>query len=156
MQYAAAISNDPLLLILDEPTVGMDILSKEKFWSNIKNKVENSNLTILLISHDFDEIERFTNRIVILNKGKIVLDKNKDVLLAKKDPLFLLDKKHLMNIDICDIENLAKIIEDDTLYFSYSQYQELIKKSPELNMFFKKEEITINKIFRGIINDDKK
>ncbi|MFQ3727185.1 ABC transporter ATP-binding protein [Staphylococcus equorum] len=76
LQYAASLVNNPDFLVLDEPTAGMDIASQELFWDNIYSKVKKEQLSVFLISHDLDEIEEFATRIIILDAGKIILDKN--------------------------------------------------------------------------------
>lgn len=48
--------NCPQFLVLDEPTTGMDVASKELFWEHVRSKVEEEKMSVLLISHDLEEI----------------------------------------------------------------------------------------------------
>ncbi|WP_242443905.1 ATP-binding cassette domain-containing protein [Staphylococcus pseudintermedius] len=85
LQYAAALVNCPQFLVLDEPTTGMDVASKELFWEHVRSKVEEEKMSVLLISHDLEEIAAFATRIVILHKGKIVLNEQVEVLFNTFD-----------------------------------------------------------------------
>ena len=72
-EFIAALIHDPDLIILDEPTIGLDVLSKNsivRFLNMLTDK------TILFSSHDLDEVEKVCTRIVILNQGHLVLDKD--------------------------------------------------------------------------------
>ncbi|MBA1392419.1 ATP-binding cassette domain-containing protein [Lactobacillus sp. XV13L] len=72
-EFIAALIHDPDLIILDEPTIGLDVLSKNsivRFLNTLTDK------TIIFTSHDLDEVEKVCTRIVILNQGHLVLDKD--------------------------------------------------------------------------------
>ncbi|WP_231101106.1 ATP-binding cassette domain-containing protein [Streptobacillus moniliformis] len=75
----SALLHSPKLLILDEATIGVDILSKNKIIDLIKELKKNT--TIIYTSHNLNEVYEISDRIVVLNKGTIILDKNKDELL---------------------------------------------------------------------------
>ena len=65
---ARALANDPKLLILDEPTTGIDAASKDNFFQLIKDLRANLNLTVILVSHEVEAIPKIANEIVCLNK----------------------------------------------------------------------------------------
>lgn len=67
LQFAVSIVNNPKLLILDEPTTGLDYKAKREFWDLLKNMVKKRSLTVLVITHDLDEVENFTDRLLIIN-----------------------------------------------------------------------------------------
>ena len=71
---AGIIAMKPKVLILDEPTAGLDPSGKEQILSLIKNLKEKCSPTIIVISHDIDEITRFANRLVVFNDGKVAFD----------------------------------------------------------------------------------
>lgn len=75
----SALLHSPELLILDEATIGVDILSKNKILKLIEELKKNT--TIIYTSHNLNEVYEISDRIIILNKGEIVLDKNKDDIL---------------------------------------------------------------------------
>ena len=71
---AGIIAMKPKVLILDEPTAGLDPSGKEQILSLIKKLKEKCSPTIIVISHDIDEITRFANRLVVFNEGKVAFD----------------------------------------------------------------------------------
>ena len=71
---AQALLNDPEILVLDEPTAGLDPFGKEQILNLIKYLKTHCSPTIVVISHDIDEITRFANRIVVFNDSRIVYD----------------------------------------------------------------------------------
>lgn len=60
-------------MILDEPTSGMDIETREHFWSIIE-KLKQAHVTILYTSHYIEEVERMADQVVLLDQGQIQLD----------------------------------------------------------------------------------
>ncbi len=68
----AGLLHDPQLLILDEPTVGVDIQSKQAIIDHLKKLNQQSGMTILYTSHHLDEAEDFCNYIAIIDEGKLV------------------------------------------------------------------------------------
>ncbi len=77
---AGVIAMDPDVLILDEPTAGLDPKGREKLLKQIKNYHEKRKNTVLLISHSMEDIAKSADRVLVLNKGKIeFLDKTQTV-----------------------------------------------------------------------------
>jgi len=69
---ARALFTSPVLLLLDEPTTGLDPVSKRQVQEYILRVREAQDTTILLTSHDLDEVERICHRVAIIDKGKFV------------------------------------------------------------------------------------
>ena len=69
LDFALSIIHDPELLILDEPTTGLNPILVEQFW-NVINKAKEKK-TIIVISHIFSELKNNCNRLCILNQGKV-------------------------------------------------------------------------------------
>jgi ABC-2 type transport system ATP-binding protein len=80
---ALALLNDPEILILDEPSTGLDPIARETLWVFIENWVKDRNRTLLLTSHFMDEVERLCNRVVVLVEGRIVADDSVSGLLGQ-------------------------------------------------------------------------
>ena len=72
--FAAALIHSPKIVYLDEPTIGLDVLVKEKIRSAIKELNKKYNITVILTTHDMKDIEELCNRIIIIDKGKILYD----------------------------------------------------------------------------------
>ena len=79
---AAALIHEPEVLILDEPTTGLDPNQLVEIRNLIKNSGKNK--TVMLSTHIMQEVEKICNRVIIINKGKIVADEELDSLKAKK------------------------------------------------------------------------
>ena len=71
VQFAVAICGKPKLLILDEPTVGLDIQARTALWAAIR-KLVHDGVSIILTTHYLEEAEALADRVVVLSKGKIV------------------------------------------------------------------------------------
>ncbi|MAZ67514.1 ABC transporter [bacterium] len=78
---ARALVHDPELLILDEPTAGVDVELRHELWGYLK-KLSEEGKTILLTSHYLDEVELLANRFAFIDEGKIVADGPKEKMLA--------------------------------------------------------------------------
>ena len=84
-EIAAIMLHKPEILFLDEPTIGLDIVVKEKVRNAIKKINKEQGTTIFLTSHDLGDIEKLCERIIIIDKGKIIKDESLENL--KKDYL---------------------------------------------------------------------
>lgn len=87
-EIVASLIHNPQVLFLDEPTIGLDVTAKEIIRNLIKKQALEEETTLLLTSHDTDDMEKVCNRVIIINKGKLIFDntinKLKDSYLSKK------------------------------------------------------------------------
>ncbi len=79
---AKALSHEPKVLFLDEPTAGVDVELRHDMWSMVRDLRE-SGVTIILTTHYIEEAEEMADRVGVMNKGEIVLIEDKDVLMRK-------------------------------------------------------------------------
>ncbi|KTD21963.1 ABC transporter ATP-binding protein [Legionella londiniensis] len=84
---ARAIAMDPELLFLDEPTSGLDPLSAKRFDDLILFLRDALNLTIVIVSHDIESLQRTTDRVAFVGKGKILSIEPIEKLMENKHPL---------------------------------------------------------------------
>lgn len=73
-EIIASLLHNPKVLFLDEPTIGLDIIVKKKIRELIRTLNEKEQITIILTSHDMEDVEEICNRLIIINEGKIVYD----------------------------------------------------------------------------------
>ena len=90
LALARALLHDPQLLILDEPTLGVDIHGRTALWDHIR-RLRAQGRTILLTTNDLYEAENLCSRVVILNNGRIVEDASPEQLRRRHGVTVLLD-----------------------------------------------------------------
>ncbi|MBI5393555.1 ABC transporter ATP-binding protein [Candidatus Woesearchaeota archaeon] len=71
LDFAIALLHNPAILILDEPTAGLDPVMTKDIW-NLIEEINQQGTTVIVSSHELDNLERKCNKIAVLNKGKIV------------------------------------------------------------------------------------
>jgi ABC-2 type transport system ATP-binding protein len=79
---AKALSHEPKILFLDEPTAGVDVELRRDMWEMVRGMRENG-VTIILTTHYIEEAELIADRIGIINKGEIILVEEKEALMQK-------------------------------------------------------------------------
>lgn len=92
-EIAASLIHKPDILFLDEPTIGLDPVVKEKIRTLIKRLNKEQKTTIFLTSHDIGDIEKLCKRIIIVNNGKVVMDDSMENL-----------KYHYLNKKIVEVK----------------------------------------------------
>jgi ABC-2 type transport system ATP-binding protein len=99
LMIARALMHEPKLLILDEPTAGVDIELRRSMWEFLK-EINAAGVTIILTTHYLEEAESLCRNIAIINKGKIVENTSMKALLAKlTKETFVLDLAQAATID---------------------------------------------------------
>ncbi|KLI63804.1 ABC transporter ATP-binding protein [Aurantiacibacter marinus] len=82
VMIAKALSHDPELLFLDEPTAGVDVELRRDMWRQI-DALRAKGVTIILTTHYIEEAEEMADRVGVINKGRILLVDDKDAMMAK-------------------------------------------------------------------------
>jgi ABC-2 type transport system ATP-binding protein len=82
-ELAAALQHEPELVVLDEPTIGLDVLSKERLRTFLRHEHRRHGRTILLTTHDMGDIERLCDRILVVDKGTLAYDGDIAGLIAR-------------------------------------------------------------------------
>lgn len=109
---AAALIHNPKIIYLDEPTIGLDVVVKESVRKAIKNINEKYGTTIILTTHDLNDIEELCNRIIIIDSGKKIYDGE---LEGVKEQFGYLTTIEIQLKDKSNIEkiNFARFKDDD-------------------------------------------
>lgn len=79
-EIIAALCFDPKIIILDEPTLGLDVVSKEAIRSFLKKINRERKVTILLATHDLADVEAICDRVIVINHGKILFDDSSETI----------------------------------------------------------------------------
>ena len=125
LMIARALIHDPKLLILDEPTSGVDVETRREMWVFL-SELNAAGTTIILTTHYLEEAETLCEKIVIIHNGKIVENTTLKNLLAKlKKKIFVIDLKHtLEDIELTNQFKFTKL-DDRTLSFEVTKDQNL-------------------------------
>jgi ABC-2 type transport system ATP-binding protein len=128
VRFALAIVGDCDLIVLDEPTAAMDVETRQSFWANMKSEVAGGK-TLLFATHYLEEADQTADRIIVLNKGRLLADGTPSQIKARAgakrisfrldriDEPFLLGLPALVNVEIRhDLVQLQSSDSDRTLY----------------------------------------
>lgn len=111
-EIAASLLHSPEIVFFDEPTIGLDVVAKQRIRDLIASLNDQEGTTIFLTSHDAGDIERVCKRVVIINHGEVVLDESVKTLkyhyLEKK----IISVRYAEKVNI-DIEGVNKVKESD-------------------------------------------
>lgn len=110
LEIATSLSHHPKLLILDEPTSGLDPVVRNEVLDIFLDFIQDEEHTILLSTHITSDLEHIADKIIFINKGKILLDKNRDDLL---------DNYGILK---CDIDSFDTISKEDIIVYKKNKY----------------------------------
>ena len=133
LMIARAMVNEPRLLILDEPTAGVDIEIRRSMWEFIKD-INDNGTTVILTTHYLEEAESLCRNIAIIDHGEIVRDTDMKSLLATLDvETFILDLRE--SIDQCPVLQGMEIVmrDEKTLEASLPKQKSLNNLFAELD-----------------------
>lgn len=95
LMVAKAMVHAPPILVLDEPTAGVDVELRKQLWASVR-ALNKSGVTILLTTHYLEEAEELCDRIAIINHGRVIIDESTENLLSRidnKEIRFRLDRE---------------------------------------------------------------
>ena len=127
LSLAVAVINNPKMLILDEPTSGVDPISRDNFWKLLVDLSRNENVTIFISTHFMNEGER-CDRISLMHKGKVLVSNSPDELIKSKN------KENLEDTFISYLEDALDETEKKEIVIE-NQINNEINNTPQ-NSFF--------------------
>lgn len=161
---AKALSHEPKILFLDEPTAGVDVELRREMWEMVRTLRE-SGVTIILTTHYIDEAEEMADRIGVINKGEIIVVEEKKILMEKlgKKQMILELQEPLEKIPFPTNGKLLELSEDGTrLVYTFDSQDEntgisiLIKKLSENGVQFKdihSSQSSLEEIFVNLVSN---
>ena len=157
LNIACGIAHKPKLIFLDEPTVAVDPQSRNNILDGIK-KLRNDGATILYTTHYMEEVELICDRIIILDKGRIIASGTSDELkkLANIEEKITVE---VTNMSSSILENIKKIKTVDSVTYDRNVLSIIYRKGKnnleELMDYLKENKVSYNKIFseRPTLND---
>ncbi len=139
-EIAATFFHNPKILYLDEPTIGLDILVKEKIRKFIKDINKEKKTTVILTTHDLKDIEEVCDRIILIDKGSIIYDGEKEKFKNQYG-------KHIIAELI--IQNKTKNI---TLETNQEEFEVIEENEKNIKIKFNHDKFTIIDIVKVISN----
>ena len=137
---AKAMVHSPPIVILDEPTAGVDVELRQKLWKYFK-KLNKHGVTIILTTHYLEEAENLCDHIAIVNKGKIIANETKKSLLTKSN-------KKIINIKLSKNE----FSEKDKNFLK--NIGELIIYENQVEFHFNPNKVSTRKVIETLYNSD--
>ena len=165
LELVAALLHKPKILFLDEPTIGLDVVGQQKMRDFIYDYNKKHDATILLTSHNMDDVFDLAKRVIVIDKGKILFDGDLRELVDRfaKDKII---KVYLSKeADIKQLERIGKVKKLDFPQAVLSVRRataavaaaELLQKLPVADLTIEEEPIEeiIRKVFSGEVKVDK-
>jgi len=164
VMIAKALSHEPKILFLDEPTAGVDVELRRDMWETVRGLREDG-VTIILTTHYIEEAEEIADRIGVINKGEIVVVEDKDKLMKKlgKKQLTLNLQSPLASIPFELADYALELIADgNELLYTFDAQQEhtgivtLLRKLSECKIEFKDlntKESSLEEIFVSLVRE---
>jgi ABC-2 type transport system ATP-binding protein len=161
---AKALSHEPQILFLDEPTAGVDVELRQSMWEMVR-ELRKSGVTIILTTHYIEEAEEMADRIGVMRKGELILVEDKAVLMRKlgKKQLTLTLRTPLQQMpDALAGLPLELAAEGHTLVYTFDTQREetgiatLLKQLAELGIDFKdlhSSESSLEDIFVSLVHE---
>ncbi|MBB5376318.1 ABC-2 type transport system ATP-binding protein [Deinococcus metalli] len=111
LAFALAVVGNPQVLLIDEPTTGMDAQSRQAFWAAVTD-LKDAGRTILLTTHYLEEAERAADRVVVMNAGAVLADGTPEQLRSQAggarvrftSDLVLAELRRLPGVDTADVD----------------------------------------------------
>ena len=162
---AKALSHEPSILFLDEPTAGVDVELRKDMW-NIVNNLRNTGVTIILTTHYIEEAEAIADRVGVINEGEIiVVEETKELIkkMGNKKLTIDLQDKILKIPNILDKYSLTLGRDEMSLDYSYNVrakqtgITDLLKDLKEAGLKLKDlktEQNSLEKIFVSLVRKD--
>lgn len=136
LALAMSLINDPDILILDEPTTGLDPQARRNIWEIIKN-LQGEGKTILLTTHYMEEAEQLCNRVGIIDKGKII---------ALGSPQELIKKQNLATAIEFELNEDADVFDKDL----FSGIEEFHQQDRRVTIFSRKPQQLLIELVRAL------
>ena len=145
LAIASALLNDPEILILDEPTNGLDPQGIHQIRDIIK-KIASQGTTILLASHLLDEVEKVCSHVIVLRKGEILYSGSVDAMAANEGFFELMANDNAaLKLVLQDHPNIDRIVEEDGKILVYLKSD---LSASELNLFLFSKNIALSHLVK--------
>ena len=164
LSIAKALSHEPQLLFLDEPTAGVDVELRKDMWELVR-RLRNEGVTVILTTHYIEEAEAIADRVGIIDKGQLLLVEEKESLMQRlgqkqliielQDPLKDLPSK-LSEYDIVLETDRQSLIYTYNMRGDYTGINQILSNLTQSGIIFKDlqtKESSLEDIFMSLVNE---
>lgn len=140
-ELAAAFLHNPSIVYLDEPTIGLDVSVKHKIRKFIKEMNKKLETTVILTTHDMQDIEEIASRIIVIDQGKILFDGSSETIKAQFGSVKKIDLKLDQENEFVlskEIENYVKVKRNKNDY--------------DVQMTFENKDIATSNVLKHILD----
>ena len=143
VMIAKALSHEPEVLFLDEPTAGVDVELRKSMWAQVR-ALQETGVTVILTTHYIEEAEEMADRIGVINKGRLIVTESKDVLMqqmGKRQMIFSLRQaiqtlpSNLSSYSLNLVDNGNKLIYTYSTHESEHDVSDLIESLKKNNIY---------------------
>lgn len=152
-----ALGHEPELLILDEPTSGLDPLVRREFLTAIVGLLKDANRTVFFSTHILSDVERVADRVIVMNKGRIVANDTLEALRSRFTKVsFLFESPPGDGFEIPGARRIEKGVREWVAIFEGDNrdYGELARGTPEADMV--REPMTLEDVFIELVGREGK
>jgi ABC-2 type transport system ATP-binding protein len=136
-ELAASFLHHPKIVYLDEPTIGLDVAVKERIRDFIRKMNREENITVMLTTHDIDDIEDLCERIIVLDEGRKIYDGRLDALVNRfTSRRMIMDLRNGEDFSL-DLEGVKEVEQDDG----------------HVEVVFDREEISASDLMREVLEN---
>jgi lipooligosaccharide transport system ATP-binding protein len=149
LTIARALLHRPKILLLDEPTTGLDPNVRQEIWEKLEELRRTENLTIVLSTHYMDEAEKLAHRLILLSHGKIIIEGEPRQIIKEKVKTFALEVREVGSLELQKVDKhiltqkrglshlyFAETPEDLTPLMSYYDNRQMLLRPSNLEDVF--------------------
>jgi len=148
-----ALSHNPEILILDDPTMGLDSIVRKEFLDSVVSVIQEEGRTVFFSSHIIEEVERVADHIGIISEGRLKIQKPLDKLKSSMKRIRIVfdqdaaEKISGLDIPVLNTEKLGREVILTTKHFSHENLEKIKNVNPE-NL--EVEDLTLDEIFTAL------
>lgn len=153
LDFALSLIGKPKCIFLDEPTSAMDVQMRNHFWDIITN-LKNKGVTIFYTSHYIEEVERMADKVIVLEKGKVVIDDHPDKIRERKQPSMINLPIHY-KVKIQGIKRYCKchvLFQNNKVTIETTNVRGIVEYLNNINVDLNEIEITKESLLDTILN----
>jgi len=126
-ELVAALLHNPEVIFLDEPSIGLDVISQNNIWRFLRDHNVKNNSTIIFTSHYLEDIQRLCKRVIIINSGEKIYDGELDKLILSAGNYKNIHCVFSSKVETKDLKEYGKVIEYNDMSATLRIKQDTLK-----------------------------